>query len=81
MKYLLLLPLLFLMSCDLSMPDVREMNPNCRAALHCMYLNQRNPDKTVCSDLVAGCKALNDFSVCVEQKEMPLNNCLLLLKK
>lgn len=66
-------------ACDLKHPDTEGVNPNCRAFLECMYLNQRNPDKSVCDSLGKGCKRLNDYVACTKDGKTD-RDCLLLLK-
>lgn len=77
-----LLILSFTCACDLSRPDVKGMTESCRACFECLYLNQKNPDKSVCSFLCTGCKASNDFKECIAIKEhLDLRDCLLQMKK
>jgi len=82
MRVILILLCATLMSCDLSRPNTKGMTESCRACFECLYLNQRNPDKSVCSYLCSGCKASNDFKECIELKEhLDLRDCLLQYKK
>lgn len=72
---------LILTGCDLGKVDTEGMNDNCKAFYACMYLNQNNPDKSVCSSLANGCKSANDFSMCMKAEGIDFKDCLLLHKK
>lgn len=61
--------------------DVTNYEPSCQVFLKCLYLNQKNPDKTICSDLAQGCKSANDFTACQKNIKMDFRDCLLLMRK
>jgi hypothetical protein len=62
-------------------PEAQGLTNNCRVFLYCLYLNQRNPDKTLCVSLADGCKQGNDLLLCASTTEVTLDKCLLLLRK
>jgi hypothetical protein len=62
-------------------PDTAGLTENCRMFLECMYLNQTNLDKSVCSIFATGCKGANDYIMCSESKALDIRDCLLTLKK
>jgi len=86
MKKLLLISIMLCsiisISCDkLAKPDMEGYADSCKVFLNCMYLNQKNPDKTICLGLADGCKQANDFILCANSDKVDFKDCLLLLKK
>ena len=82
--FLLFVSFIFGVACnELTLPDLKDYHPACRAGIVCMFLNQKNPDKTICADAMSGCKNANDFIVCRESKDefASIKDCLLLLRK
>jgi hypothetical protein len=81
---LLLLIMLFT-GCDLKDQDTTGYEPSCQVFIKCLYLNQNNPDKSVCLSLADGCKSANDFNACLnpvlKDNKMDLRDCLLLMRK
>ena len=77
--------ILTIIACDLKEPDVINYEPTCQIFLKCLYLNQDNPDKTICSALADGCKSANDFNACLnpalKENRMDFKDCLLLMRK
>ena len=66
---------------DVKSVDVSNYEPSCQVFLKCMYLNQKNPDKSVCMSLADGCKSANDFAACQKNTKMDFRDCLLLMRK
>lgn len=76
--------MLLLLACDLQKPNTENMTKNCEAFILCMWVNQKNPDKSVCASLGPKCGASNDFITCIETKsktELSFKECLLLLRQ
>ena len=91
-KQIALLSMLFavafivmLCGCDLKEQDTTGFEPSCQVFIKCLYLNQNNPDKSVCLSLADGCKSANDFKACLDpilkDNKMDFKDCLLLMRK
>jgi len=81
----LLLIIIIFTGCDLKEQETANLEPSCQVFVKCLYLNQKNPDKSVCLSLADGCKSANDFQACLSPKlkdnKMDLRDCLLLMRK
>lgn len=77
--------ILFMCGCEMSEPKTDDYEPSCKVFVDCIYLNQKNPDKTICSSLADGCKSANDFKACLDpilkDNKMDFKDCLLLMRK
>ncbi len=70
---IILLCVIILTGC-LSQPDKKDFQgrPNsCYDFSMCMYLNQKNPDKSVCVDYAKECRAIDRFNFCKDEKNLP----------
>jgi hypothetical protein len=57
-----------------SAPDKKDYvgRPDaCFDAALCMYYNNKNPDKTICSDQYKECRAYERFLFCKDTKNLP----------
>lgn len=74
---------LFTLCCSMPLkkPAISGLTENCRMFLECMYYNQENTDKSICSTFATGCKGANDFIMCSQSEKMDVRDCLLTLKK
>jgi len=77
--------LMLFCGCDLKDQDTTGYEPSCKVFINCLYLNQNNPDKSVCLSLAEGCKSANDFKACLnpvlKENRMEFKDCLLLMRK
>jgi len=65
--------ILFVFGC-LSQPDKKDYigRPDaCYDAASCMYLNSKNPDKSICMDAYKECRAYGRFIFCKDEKNLP----------
>jgi ABC-type oligopeptide transport system substrate-binding subunit len=70
---LLLVVIVFLTGC-ISQPNKKdyEGRPNaCYDFAACLYFNQKNPDKSICSDYAKECRAYERFNFCKDIKNLP----------
>lgn len=75
------------LSC-MSAPDTEDYagRPNaCYDFADCLYRNEKNPDKSVCSDTGKECRAWERFAFCKDEKNRPdkmdFEKCWLLLNQ
>ena len=62
--------------------DNYKDRPNpCYDFASCLYLNQKNPDKSVCLPISMECRAYEKYNFCKGEKEMTFNNCWLYLNQ
>lgn len=85
--FLFLFCCLFLFSC-LSQPDKKDFQGRpdaCYDFAMCMYMNQKNPDKSVCVDYAKECRAYGRFNFCKDSKNLPervdFEKCVLYLNQ
>jgi len=74
--YLYLSVIIFILSVFgcLSQPDKKDYigRPDaCYDAASCMYLNSKNPDKSICMDAYKECRAYGRFIFCKDEKNLP----------
>lgn len=59
-----------------------DKRPNaCYDFAECLYLNQKNNDKSVCLPISMECRAYEKYTYCKSEKEMTFNNCWLYLNQ
>jgi hypothetical protein len=75
--------LIFFAGC-ISQPAKQDYSgrPNaCYDFAECLYLNQKNADKSVCLPISMECRAYEKYIYCKTEKEMTFNNCWLYLNQ
>lgn len=65
-----ILALVFNCGC-LSMPECKGELPACCDWYRCMYLNQKNPDKSSCMSAGSECRAYRRYIFCKDEKNYP----------
>lgn len=53
-----------------SIKDYTDRPAACFDAAMCMYLNQKNPDKSICMDAYKECRAYGRYNFCKEPKNL-----------
>jgi hypothetical protein len=72
---IMILLVLSLTSCT-TPPDKKDYigRPEaCYDFVECLYLNQKNPDKSVCADYAKECRAYGRYNFCKDEKNRPTN--------
>ncbi len=76
--------IIFMFSGCISEPSKKDYigRPNaCYDFAECLYLNQKNPDKSVCFSVGMECRAYEKYIYCKSEKDMTFNNCWLYLNQ
>ena len=78
----------FVMTGCTTPPDKKDFatRPNaCYDFMECLYLNAKNPDKSICIPLSMECRAYDRFNFCKDSKNLPeridFNQCQLYLNQ
>jgi hypothetical protein len=83
--YLTILAITLFFGCRLSSPELNNLSDSCKVFLQCLYLNQNNPDKTVCSKMADACGNTEIMKVCggtdaLKNNELQFLKCVTNLK-
>lgn len=74
MKYipiLLMLTFITFLACQTAPSRIAGESESCYQFRDCMYRNKDNPDKSICKDFGAECRAYSRFEYCKEEKNRP----------
>ena len=72
MRALIFLLLLTLISCNSSPPERKDFDIDaCYQFARCMYDNQKNEDKSICTPFASECRAFQRFEYCKNPENRP----------